>query len=128
MDTTRLRAHMALMGIFRDLGIPVADGLPVAEIEAFWPEYGVRADDLWWAIDELVRGGLLARDMATPGRLVLTRVGEQWLRDQPAWLEYRLIVLRAARVRCRRSEQVHASRPNLRRRRNDPPATPNRAS
>lgn len=128
MDTTRLRAHMALMGIFRDLGIPVADALPVAEIETLWPEYGVRAGDLWWAIDELVRDGLLARDVATPDRLLLTRVGEQWLREQPAWLEYRLIVLRAARARCRRGEQDLALRPNLRRRRGESAATHDQAS
>ena len=110
-----------MLGIYRDLGIPVSDALSRDEIVGLWPEQGVRAGDLDGAIEGLVRDGLLARSADAPDRLVLTAVGEQWLRRQPAWLEYRLLVLRAARARCKRRNGGGAPAVMVRRRSGDPP-------
>lgn len=122
-DPTALRAQMAVLSIYRDLGIPAGDVLSIREIAQHWADYGVRAADLMWALDALVRDGLLARMPGAPDRMVLTAVGENWLRQQPPWLEYRLLVPRAARARAKRRQGTRAaSRAMQGRRAGDPPA------
>jgi hypothetical protein len=120
-DPTELRARRAILSIFRDLGISAAETLSETEITQLWPEYGVRTGDLSWAIEGLVHDGMLARAADAPDHLVLTAVGERWLREQPAWLEYRLVVLRAARARCRRRNGEPAPAAIVLRRSSDAP-------
>lgn len=119
-DPNEIRARLALLTLYRDMGIAVSDALSTGEIRALWPEQGVRAGDMRWAIDGLIRDGLLSRAPDEPDRLVLTAMGEQWLRAQPAWLEYRLLVLRAARARGRRRAGSDPQ-PVFLRRSGDPP-------
>lgn len=123
-DPTELRARMAVLALYRDLGIAPGDAMAISEIERLWPEVGVRASDLPWALESLVRDGFLARQAGAAERLVLTAVGERWMRDQPPWLEYRLLVLRAARMRYLRRHRASTPQVIPRRRRDDPPEPP----
>lgn len=101
-DSSQLRAEIAVMRIFRSLGVPADVFLTGEEISREWPAYGVRAGDLAGAIDRLVKRGLLARRHEAPDQIALTVAGSDWFDEQPGWLEYHLLVPRVARARFKR--------------------------
>jgi hypothetical protein len=107
MNPVAVRARLALLTIFRDLGIPAGDVLSIGEISRTWSDYGVRACDLAPALDSLLREGLLVLEPGSQDVLALTAMGERWLRRQPAWLKQQLLVKRiAARRRRKRGEET----------------------
>lgn len=99
MDPSQLRADLALMRLFRHLGVPVDVHLPIDEIERHWTTFGVRSGDLQGAIERLLQRGLLARRQEAPDQVACTVAGSNWLDEQPAWLEYHLLVPRISRAR-----------------------------
>lgn len=118
-DLTRLRAELAVMSIFRNLGIPASCSLPLAELERRWPEYGVRASDLHWAIGALDRRGFLDRRAGEPELITLTLAGKNWFDQQSGYLEYMLIVPRISRARFLRHHGMGRQVAMRRRRRDD---------
>lgn len=119
-DPAALRAELAVLGIFRDLGLPVGDVLSIGEIRRAWPRYAVRASDLAPALEALMQKGLLVLEPGSQDVLTLTAMGERWLRKQPGWLKYRLLVPRISRRRRRGDGLQPESSASLRRRRDDP--------
>jgi hypothetical protein len=117
-DPVALRAQLAVLSIFRDVGIPAGDVLSIGEIGRAWPEYAVRLSDLRPALDALIEERVLALEPGSQDVLVLTTIGERWLREQPGWLKYRLLVPRIWRKR-RRGRRAQADASTLRRRRDD---------
>jgi hypothetical protein len=115
-DSTQLRAELALMSIFRDLGVSADAPVPLVEITRRWSDYGVRVTDLPGAVDRLIQRGLLSRRQEVPTYLARTPAGRSWFDEQPAWLEYQLLVPRALRARYQRELSDRAPVP-LRRRR-----------
>lgn len=97
-ELSRLRAELALMSVYRNLGITAGVSLPLEEIERQWPDFGVRASDLLPTIQRLERKGYLSRRGGVPELVTLTLAGENWFDQQPGYLEYRLLVPRASRV------------------------------
>ena len=120
-DSTRLRAQMAVMSIFRSLGVPAGEPLSMGELSRHWGDYGVRATDLDGALDDLARKGLVLRHPETPDQIAKTVAGEQWLGEQPAWVEYQLLMPRASRVAFLRQDGDRRPAPARRRRRDDAP-------
>ena len=118
-DAAQLRAQLAVLSIFRDLGVPAGDALSVDQLVELWPDYGIRANDLVSALDGLVREGYLAHMPGTADQIVLTIAGDRWFRQQPALLEYRLLVPRASRARYQRIQGQQPETPVDRRRGGD---------
>lgn len=98
-DSAQLRSDLALMHMFRRLGVPADVYLTADEIERQWVHFGVRRTDLPGAVERLVRRGLLARRADMPDQIACTVAGSNWLDEQPGWLEYQLLVPRMARAR-----------------------------
>jgi hypothetical protein len=98
-DSAQLRAELAVMRLFRHLGVPAEVFLSIEEIAAHWRRYGVRATDLPGAIDRLVARGLLVRRQDDRHQVACTVAGANWFDEQPGWLEYHLLVPRIARAR-----------------------------
>lgn len=118
-DSTRLRAQMAVMSIFRDLGLQAGEALPIDEIARRWGDYGIRASDLDGALEALLRKGLITREGEARERISKTRAGEAWFAEQPAWVEYQLLVPRALRAAFMRQHGERKPGTARRRRRED---------
>lgn len=92
IETSRLRAELAVMSIYRDQNKGIGESLGLGQLETAWTEYGLRAADLPRALDALLHRRLLAYEPGTvPHRIELTSMGAAWLDRQPAWLEYQLM-------------------------------------
>lgn len=98
-EPSQLRADLALMRLFRHLGVPVDVPLPVDEIRRHWTTFGVRSGDLPGAIERLLGRGLLTQRQDAPDQVACTVAGSNWLDEQPAWLEYHLLLPRISRAR-----------------------------
>ena len=118
-DSSQLRAELAVMRMFRDLGIPADVFLSVQEIERHWPSFGVRAGDLPGAIDRMVQRGLVVRRPDAPGQIACTVAGANAFDEQPGWLESHLLTPRIARARCDREAVERGVRGPRRRRGGD---------
>ncbi|MGH8519178.1 MAG: hypothetical protein ACREUE_17145 [Panacagrimonas sp.] len=118
-DVTQLRAELALMSLYRNLGVPAEISLPLEVIGQHWPDYGIRASDLPGAIYRLVQKGFLSRRHGAPELIARTVAGEDWFDDQPAWLEYHLLQPRVSRAQFVR--RIAPRKPMARRRRGDAP-------
>lgn len=117
----RLRARLAVMTILRDTGVDAGKPVFVAEIARHWPDYGIRASDLDGALEDLALDGLISRDPHRLDQVVRTRAGDAWFDAQPAWMEYQLLVPRAARAAYLRQHEARTTAPVRHRRREDAP-------
>lgn len=114
-----LRAQLAVLSIFRELGVTAGDVLSIGEIRRTWPGYAVRRSDLVPALEALIEEGRLAFEPGSQDVLTLTTKGERWLRQQLGRPKDRLLVPRTARQR-RRNRGAPLEAAVLRRRRDDP--------
>ena len=101
-DSTQLRAELAVMRIFRHLGVPADVFLQGDELARQGAACGIRAGDVPAAVDRLVKRGLLARRHEFPEQVACTVAGVNWFDEQPGWLEYHLLTPRVARARYAR--------------------------
>ena len=119
IETSRRRAELAVMSIFRDLSKGTGEPLSMDQIVVAWADYGLRATDLPRALDGLLRSRLLSpHDGPTPDALALTSTGTDWLDLQPAWLRAQLMA-RRERARFLRAQAPGRVRVSGRRRRFD---------
>jgi hypothetical protein len=119
IDSNRLRAQMAVMCILRNLRIRPGEPLAVDEIARRWADYGIRISDLAGALEDLAGNGMIARRPEIPEQVTQTVAGDKWLGDQPAWVEYQLLMPRASRIAYLRLHEERRPPAARRRRRED---------
>jgi hypothetical protein len=119
INANRLRAQMAVMRIFRTLGVLAGEPVHIGELARHWADLGIRSSDLGVALDDLVRKNLIFRPSDGPDHIAQTRAGEAWFDHQPAWVEYQLLAPRAARAAYLRQQAEGKPAAVRRRRRED---------
>ena len=121
--SSRIRAQLAVFSILRDLGIAPGEPVSVGELARHWADLGVRSSDLDEALDALASNALVSRRSDAADVIAMTPQGQAWFGAQPAWMEYQLLVPRAARAAFLRQRERRASDPVPRRRREDAQST-----
>lgn len=108
MRTKELRSDLAVMNAFRQIEAKPHALVPVSLLESFWPDYGLRMEDLHESLPRMRRHGHIVLGVAGGQHVAaLTRAGRRWADSQPAVLEYALVVQRRLQVQAQARSIVH---------------------